>query len=91
MPEPLTAQQIEVLEFERLRWRYLGARETAIRERFRWSPTRHAQVVNHLIDQPAAMDYDPATVTRLRRLRDRRAQQRTASRLGFDVAGGDAR
>lgn len=76
----LSREYAEVLEFERETWRYLGTRESAIGERFAWSPARHAQVVGHVIDLPEAMAYDPTTVTRLRRLRDRRAAQRDPNR-----------
>ena len=80
--EPLTRAQMEILEFERATWRYGGARDAAILERFGHSPTRHAQIVNHLIDQPAAHAYDPALVRRLLALR---ANHKTSRRRGFEV------
>jgi hypothetical protein len=43
-----------ILDFEALHWKYAGAKETQIRERFDMSATRFYQVLNHLIDQPAA-------------------------------------
>lgn len=43
-------------------------------------PTRHHQILQALLDQPAALREFPTTVRRLQRLRDRR---RTASRAGF--------
>jgi hypothetical protein len=61
-----------VLEFEHSWWRYPGARASAIRDTFDWSETRHAQILNHLIDQPAAEAHDGPLVHRLRRLRDER-------------------
>lgn len=69
-----------VLDFERLRWKFPGARESAIRQRFGWSPTRHGQVLNRLVDDPAALAYDPQLVNRLRRLRDARRAARAARR-----------
>ena len=36
------------------------------------SEVRAAQVVNRLLSEPAAYQYDPVTVARLRRLRDSR-------------------
>jgi hypothetical protein len=68
----LTDTERAVLDFEGLRWKYGGARDAAILERFGWSPTRHAQVVVSLLDRPDALAYAPATVRRLARLRDAR-------------------
>jgi hypothetical protein len=49
------------------------------------SATRYYQVLNALIDTPAAMTADPMLVKRLRRLRASRQRQRSARRLGIDV------
>jgi hypothetical protein len=70
---PLPAADMEILAFERTQWKYLGAKETAVRERFGHSLTRYFQRLNAIIDQPAAEVYDPETVRRLRRLREHRA------------------
>ena len=53
----------------------------AIREKFDLSSTRYYQVLNQLIDSPAAAAHDPLLVRRLQRLRDHRAAQRSARRL----------
>lgn len=74
----LTEQQREVLEFERSWFKYAGAKETAIRDRFDMSLTRYAQVLNVLIDHPEAMAVDAVLVKRLRRLREARREQRSA-------------
>ena len=79
-PATLTTQECEVLEFERNWWRYAGAKEQAIRDQFSLSATRYYQVLNGLLDSPAAVAYDPLLVKRLRRLRDRRQAARTARR-----------
>jgi hypothetical protein len=68
----LTQLGRDVLDFERQWWRYPGARASAIRDRFDWSESRHAQVVGHLIEQTAAEEYDGLLVHRLRRLREAR-------------------
>ncbi len=73
----------EMLEFERAWWKHAGAKETAARERWDISSTRYYQRLNALIDQPAALRHDPLLVRRLVRLRDARARQRSARRLGF--------
>ena len=51
--------------------------ETAIRERFGWSPTRYFQVLNAFLDRPEGAAHAPALVARLRRLRDARKEQRS--------------
>lgn len=70
----------ETLDFEGSWWKYAGAKETEIRERFGESATRYYQRLAALIDNPAATAYDPMTVRRLQRLRDARRLQRSASR-----------
>lgn len=79
----LTDLEMDVLAFERQWWRYAGAKESAVRERFGWSITRHVQVVTALLDRPEAMAYDAPLVKRLQRLRDARraARSSTASPL----------
>ncbi len=75
----------EILDFERQWWKYAGAKEQAIRELFDMSSTRYYQILNTLIDNPAALASDPMLVKRLRRLRSARQRQRSARRLGIDV------
>lgn len=72
----LTERDREILEFERQRWKYPGAKETAILERFDLTPTRYYQILNTLIDRPEALEHDAQVVGRLRRLREARAAQR---------------
>ena len=74
-----------ILAFERQWWKYAGAKEQAIREKFDMSSARYYQVLNALIDRPEALASDPPLVRRLRRLRASRQRQRQARRLGFDV------
>ena len=81
----LTSRDCEILEFERQWWKYAGAKEQAVRERFDMSSTRYYQVLNVLIDRPDALAFDPLLVRRLRRLRAARQRARSARRLGFEV------
>ena len=81
----LSERDQEILAFERQWWKYAGAKEQAIRELFDMSATRYYQVLNTLIDAPAALAVDPLLVKRLRRLRAGRQRQRSARRLGIDV------
>ena len=83
--EGLTRRDREILMFERQWWKYAGAKEQAVRELFDMSATRYYQVLNALIDTPAALAADPLLVKRLRRLRASRQRQRSARRLGIDV------
>lgn len=74
--DDLADQQRAILDFERQWWRFAGAKEQAIRDRFALSPTRYYQTLNALLDAPAALAYDPALVKRLRRLRATRLRAR---------------
>lgn len=69
-----------ILAFERKRFRYAGAKDEAIMKAFGMSPIRYYQVVNALIDTPAALVHDPQLVRRLQRLRDERASRRAVRR-----------
>lgn len=77
----LSARDAEILDFEGSWWAARLSKEQAIRERFDMSSTRYYQILNSLIDQPAALQHDPMLVKRLRRLRERRQRDRSASRL----------
>jgi hypothetical protein len=76
MNDELDDREREILAFERAQWKYAGAKETAVRDLFDMSSTRYFQVLNALIDRPAAYVADPVLVKRLRRLRDERRQRR---------------
>lgn len=80
----LPAREREVLAFERQWWRFAGAKEAAIRERFGLSATRYYQVLNSVIDRPEALAADPLLVRRLRRMRSARQRQRSGRTLGTD-------
>jgi Protein of unknown function (DUF3263) len=82
--EHVSERDLQILEFERQWWKYSGAKEQAIRDLFDLSPTRYYQVLNHLIDSPAALTADPMLVKRLRRLRETRQRARSARRLGAE-------
>jgi hypothetical protein len=77
----LSERDQQLLEFERQWWRYAGAKEQAIRDLFDMSSTRYYQVLNGLLDNPAAMAADPMLIKRLRRMRAARQQARSARRL----------
>jgi hypothetical protein len=81
----LSQRDRDILEFERHWWKYAGAKEQAVRDKFDMSSTRYYQVLNALIDRPEALEADPLLVRRLRRLRASRQRQRSARRLGFEI------
>lgn len=83
--ETLSERDSDILAFERQWWKFAGAKEQAIRERFELSATRYYQVLNALIDKPEALAHDPLLVKRLRRLRANRQRERSARRLGIDL------
>ena len=81
----LSERDRDILEFERQWWKYAGAKEQAVRDKFDMSSTRYYQVLNALVDRPEALAADPMLVKRLRRLRASRQKARAARRLGFEV------
>ncbi|MEU9829539.1 DUF3263 domain-containing protein [Micromonospora chersina] len=72
----LTERERRILAFERQWWKHAGAKEQAIRDTFGLSATRYYQLLNALLDQPAALAAEPVLVGRLRRLRSSRARNR---------------
>jgi hypothetical protein len=81
----LSSRDEQLLAFERQWWRYPGAKESAIKEMFDLTPARYYQLLNDLLDRPAAMHFDPMLIKRLRRMRESRQRARSARRLGFDL------
>lgn len=78
--EGLNDLEIEILAFEKTPWKYQGSKEDAIRTLFDISATRYAQVLNAVIDKPAAELHDPPLVRRLRRVREQKARHRGSYR-----------
>lgn len=76
-PTGLPQRTIQILDFEREWTRHVGAKEEAISSQFHVSSARYYQMLNALIDTPAAVKYDPMLVSRLRRNRDNRMPNRT--------------
>ena len=63
----LSARERAMLNLEREAFLLTGRKDAAIRARFGMSPTRYYQLLRALIEEPAALAYDPLTVKRLRR------------------------
>jgi len=73
----LPERSIQILDFEREWTRHVGAKEEAIGSQFQVSSARYYQILNAVIDSPAAVQYDPMLVSRLRRARDNRMHSRS--------------
>ena len=86
--DELTRRDTDMLDFERSWWKHAGVKEQAIKERFEMSATRYYQLLNELLENPAAMEYDPILVKRLKRLRVYRQRQRVARLLGAEYSPG---
>jgi hypothetical protein len=82
--QKLTDLDREILEFEQDWVIHAGAKDEAVRERFDLTPTGYHQLLNRLIDLPAAEQHAPRLVRRLRRRRTARQEQRSARRLAAD-------
>jgi len=72
----LTEREQQILAFESKWWKHAGSKEQAIRDSFGLSSTRYYQLLNGLLDNPAALEHDPVLIGRLRRLRSTRARTR---------------
>jgi hypothetical protein len=81
----LSVKDKMTLDLAGTRFKYAGAMEAAIRERFSESTTRFYQRLGVLLDDPAALTYDAQLVNRLRRLRDQRQRQRSSRRVSFEL------
>ncbi len=84
--DELNGRDIDMLDFERTWWKHAGVKEQAIRERFDMSATRYYQLLNDLLERPAALEHDPILVKRLKRLRTYRQRQRVARLLGAEYS-----
>ncbi|WP_423922662.1 DUF3263 domain-containing protein [Frigoribacterium sp. 2-23] len=82
MRDDLTERDRRVLDFERDAPAAPGAKEAAIRRDLGLSVARYQQLLNSLIERPAALAYEPMLVGRLLRLRDARAAARDARSFG---------
>ncbi|MEE1737181.1 DUF3263 domain-containing protein [Streptomyces sp. BE147] len=74
--DALSGRDRALLALERRSWAGPGAKERAIREELGMSPVRYYQLLNALIEDRRALEEDPVTVNRLRRIRDARRGRR---------------
>lgn len=74
----LSERDRAILAFEKKWYRFEGAKQQAIRDEFGLSTTRYYQLVNALLDDPAALLAEPVVVRRLQRQRQARRAAVTA-------------
>lgn len=84
----LSERERAILDFERCWWKQAGRKEDAIKDRFGLSAGRYRQLLLGLIDRPAAEEFDPLVVRRLRRARDQRRRARFEGRQAPGSGGG---
>ena len=76
----LSPRDRTILDLERWWWTRSGPKEAAIRTDTGLSSTRYYELLRSLVDDPDAYEYDPLTVMRLRRDRDRRRRAKVVGR-----------
>ena len=72
----LSDRDLALLAFEGQWSRHTASKEESIRDVFGISAARYYQLLNAVIDSPAAVRHDPMLVARLQRARDARAHAR---------------
>lgn len=77
---PLPIRDHTTIRLAAATYKYLGARETDIREQLGMSMPIYARHLDVLLDDPAALAAYPLEVKRLRRLRDARRRVRSVRR-----------
>ncbi|CAL99861.1 uncharacterized protein DUF3263 [Saccharopolyspora erythraea NRRL 2338] len=81
----LGEREWSILAFERQWWKSAGRKDQAIRELFDMSSSRYYQLLNALLDNPAAFRADPMLIKRLRKVRTSRQRGRSARDLGIEL------
>ncbi len=81
----LSERDARILDFERTAPQHRGSKERAIRSEFQFSAARYYQLLNAVIDSPAAYVLDPLLVSRLRRARRMRTSQFTVDADGSEI------
>jgi len=74
MADELTALERAILDIEARTWRYPAVKDNIVREVLDLNTTRYYQLLNALLERPAALAYSPTLVLRLRRIRATRSQ-----------------
>ncbi|GAA1891524.1 DUF3263 domain-containing protein [Williamsia serinedens] len=72
----MTDDDKQLLEFAGRWWRNAGAAESAVQRELGLSPVRYYQRLNRLLDEGAAVEFDPILTNRLLRIRSERESRR---------------
>lgn len=78
----LSARDRAILDLEQSAPASPGQKEALIRRELGLGVARYQQLLNSLMDRPAALAYAPLVVGRLQRLRDQRARARADRSFG---------
>jgi hypothetical protein len=78
MSTVLSERSRAILDFEGEWPAHGAAKEDAIRARLEIEPARYYQLLGRLIEDPAAVQYAPMLVGRLRRLREQGSSRRAS-------------
>ena len=78
----LTVREHMMLRFEAERYKYIGAKDQAIRDLFGVIPTHYYQELNQLVDRADAYAAYPMVVKAIRRRRRHRNRAHIARTLG---------
>jgi len=73
---PLSDEELAILAFEKRWWRRAGSKEQAIVAEFELSATQYYRRLGELLDEPAALEAEPAVVRRLLAAREERHRLR---------------
>ncbi|GIG69709.1 DUF3263 domain-containing protein [Phytomonospora endophytica] len=73
---PLGDEELAILAFEKRWWRRAGSKEQAIVAEFELSVTQYYKRLGELLDEPAALEAEPAVVRRLLAAREERHRLR---------------
>jgi len=76
----LTDEQRAFLDFERCWWQLPTSKTSEIRSRFGISTSSYYRALYALVDNQAAVAYDPLTVRRVRRRREQSRRERIEGR-----------
>ena len=74
--DDLSEDQKRVIDFAKRQYRYPGKQEEDMLQTFGYRGTTFFRKLNDLLDHPKALEYDPVTINRYRRIRESRMAAR---------------
>jgi hypothetical protein len=76
----LDSRDRAVIDFERSWWTRPGSKADGIRDQLDLSPSQYRRILQTLLDDPVAAEYDPLTIRRLRHRREVRRREHIGGR-----------